>query len=180
MTRLVWAVVLAAALVGCNVKPSEEECEKAIDNIRQLTGQNGEVSSRQRAAVRSCQAQSHRETVECYASARTKAELFACGGELAEAVRKAEEKNQGAGSESGTGSGTGAGAGSGAGSGSGTGAGTGTGAGSETGAGSGSGTGAGSETGGGAGSGGGSGSGAGGGAGSGSGSGSGTGSGTGQ
>ena len=111
MRRLFSIAVLAAALAGCNTKPSEEACEKAIENIRTLTGQTGELGPRQRAAMRSCQAQSQRETVECYASARSKEELFSCGGELADAVRKAEEKSRadGAGAAAGTGTGTGTG-----------------------------------------------------------------------
>jgi hypothetical protein len=90
------APVLAAALftlAGCAAKPSEEACERAVVNIRKLTGEtHSELGADRRTAVRSCRAQSNRDTVECYAEARTKEELFGCGGELADAVREAEKK----------------------------------------------------------------------------------------
>ena len=115
------AVVLAACLtIGCSPKPTEEACDKAVANIRKVTGQtHTEVGGDERAAVRSCRAQSSRDTVECYAAAQTEQELFACGGELAESLRKAQEKTEPAGAR--TGSGSGAESGSGKTSGSGTG-----------------------------------------------------------
>lgn len=93
--NLLCAAVLAAALfpglTGCDTKPTEEACERAVINIRKLTGQTqSEVGADRRAAVRSCRAQSSRDTVECYAEARTKEELFGCGGEVAEALRKSQ------------------------------------------------------------------------------------------
>ena len=91
--NLLCAVGLAAALAGCTSKPTEEACDKAIANIRKLTGQaHSEVGADRRAAVRSCRAQSNRDTVECYVEAQTVEELFGCGGEMADAVRAAEKK----------------------------------------------------------------------------------------
>ena len=97
---LLGAVALVAALVaplvGCTPKPSEEACEKAVMNIRRLNGEvHTEADSEQRVAVRSCKAQSSRETAECYMRAQTKEELFSCGGEIAEAVRAAEKNGAG-------------------------------------------------------------------------------------
>lgn len=84
---------LFAALVGCTAKPSQEACEKAVQNIRRLTGDtHTEAGPEQRAAIRSCQAQSSRDTAECYMRAQTKEELFTCGGELADSVLAAERK----------------------------------------------------------------------------------------
>ena len=88
MTRLVliWVVLLAA---GCSTKPSQEACEKAVNNIRKLTGQsNTDVGADKRAAVRSCRAQSSKDKVECMVEARTVEELDKCGGKFAAEVKK--------------------------------------------------------------------------------------------
>lgn len=94
MTR-VGAVLIGVALLlgaGCSTRPSEEACEKAVNNIRKLTGQSHtEVGADKRAAIRSCRAQSSKDTVECMAEARTAEELFKCGGKLADEVRRAVE-----------------------------------------------------------------------------------------
>jgi hypothetical protein len=64
-----------------------------VRNIRMLTGQTqAEPGPEQRAAVRSCRAQSSRDTVQCYTAAQTRPDLEACGGELAVALREAAEK----------------------------------------------------------------------------------------
>ena len=96
MTRvgavLIGMTLLVGAAAGCSTKPSEEACEKAVNNIRKLTGQsNTDIGADKRAAIRSCRAQSSKETVECMAEARTPEELFACGGKMAETVKKAME-----------------------------------------------------------------------------------------
>jgi hypothetical protein len=84
---------LLASLIGCTPKPSQEACEKAVLNIRRLTGDtHTEAGPVHRAAVRSCQSQSTRDTAECYERAQTKEELFSCGGDIAEAVRATEAK----------------------------------------------------------------------------------------
>jgi hypothetical protein len=109
----VLAVALFTGLAGCDAKPTEEACERAVVNIRKLTGEtHSELGADRRTAVRSCRAQSSRDTVECYAEARTQEELFSCGGELADAVRQQERKaapapatGQGAGGGTGSGSG---------------------------------------------------------------------------
>jgi hypothetical protein len=96
MTRvgavLVGVTLLLGAAAGCSTKPSEEACEKAVSNIRKLTKQsNTEIGADKRAAIRSCRAQSSKDTVECMAEARTAEELFACGGKMAEQLKKAME-----------------------------------------------------------------------------------------
>lgn len=115
--HLLCAVGLAAALAACTAKPTEEQCEKAVANIHKVTGHSQpESGSARGAAVRSCRAQSSRDTVECYIAAQTVDDLFGCGGELADAVRAAQKKQEGSDSASPTGAGAGAGAsGSGAG-----------------------------------------------------------------
>ena len=93
MTTRFGAILMGLALcAACSTKPSEEACEKAVANIRKLTGQSHtDVGADKRAAVRSCRAQSSKETVECMAEARTAEELFACGGKMAEEVKKLSE-----------------------------------------------------------------------------------------
>ncbi|HKE14805.1 MAG TPA: hypothetical protein VKB80_08085 [Kofleriaceae bacterium] len=138
--NLVCALGFAAALAACNAKPTQEQCEQAVTNIRKVTGQSQtEGGSARGAAVRSCRAQSNRKTVECYIAAQSVDQLFQCGGELAGPVRAAEKKRLdsagpaggGAAGASGAGSGAGASAGAGAGAGAGekpaSGAGSGTG-----------------------------------------------------
>jgi len=95
-TRTLWwaAVAMTAALmVACTARPSQEACEKAVLNIRKITGQTrSEPDAVERAAVRSCRAQSSRDTVDCYVHAQTVDALYACGGEMAEELRKARAK----------------------------------------------------------------------------------------
>lgn len=92
MTRAVLFVLALFAGAGCSTRPSEEACEKAVTNIRKLTGQtHTEMGADKRAAIRSCRAQSSKDTVECMAEARTAEELFACGGKMAAEVKKLME-----------------------------------------------------------------------------------------
>ena len=101
MTRVGAVVVGIGLFIGagaCSTKPSEEACEKAVNNIRKLTGQSHtDVGADKRAAIRSCRAQSSKDTVECMAEARTSQELFACGGKMAEEVKKFVESQKKAG-----------------------------------------------------------------------------------
>ena len=92
MTRVVlWGLALVLG-AGCSTRPSEEACEKAVSNIRKLTGQtHTEMGADKRAAIRSCRAQSSKETVECMGEARTAEELFPCGGKMADEVKKLME-----------------------------------------------------------------------------------------
>ncbi len=95
MKRVVLAMLLLGGAAGCSTKPSEESCEKAVNNIRKLTGQSHtDIGADKRAAIRSCRAQSSKDTVECMAEARTSDELFACGGKMAEGVKKLLEEQK--------------------------------------------------------------------------------------
>jgi len=85
-------LLILGAAAGCSTKPSEEAWEKAVSDIRKLTKQsNTEIGADKRAAIRSCRAQSSKDTVECMAEARTAEELFGCGGKMAEQLKKAME-----------------------------------------------------------------------------------------
>jgi hypothetical protein len=111
LTRLVLIAVVLLAAAGCSTKPSEEACEKAVNNIRKLTGQsNTDVGADKRAAVRSCRAQSSKDKVECMVDARTVEELDKCGGKFAAEVKKMvdEQKKEagGAGAPPASGGGT--------------------------------------------------------------------------
>jgi len=95
MRRVVLALLLLGGAASCSTKPSEESCEKAVNNIRKLTGQSHtDIGADKRAAIRSCRAQSSKDTVECMADARTSDELFACGGKMAEGVKKLLEEQK--------------------------------------------------------------------------------------
>ncbi len=99
MTRvgavLIGMAMLLGASAGCSPKPSEEACEKAVNNIRKLTGQSQtDIGADKRAAIRSCRAQSSKDTVECMAEARTSEELFGCGGKMADEVKKLLESQK--------------------------------------------------------------------------------------
>ena len=90
-----FAAGLALAALGCGAKPSEDLCQRAVENIRKLTGgAHTDVGADPKAAVRSCRAQSDSDTVECMAEARTAQELYGCGGEMAEQLRAMDQKKQ--------------------------------------------------------------------------------------
>lgn len=87
------AALTAWGVIGCSPKPTEDQCEKAVANIRKLTGQaDTEVSSSERrGAVRSCQAQSNRKMVDCIIAADSEQALASCGGGMAEVIKKAKK-----------------------------------------------------------------------------------------
>jgi hypothetical protein len=70
------AFTALAALSACN-KPSEAECQKAIDNINKLHGKTVELKE-SAASVRSCRSSSHKETVACMIAATSIEQLTAC------------------------------------------------------------------------------------------------------
>ena len=83
MTRLphVLALALAVAVVaagGCN-KPSEENCRKALANMRSLLGTDSAMGNTDTAGdVRRCVGGSSRKAVDCAINAKTLDELRAC------------------------------------------------------------------------------------------------------
>jgi hypothetical protein len=77
-TLFVCAAVLAAA---CE-KPKEEDCQRAVDNIRKLYGTDNSTQGVQpRAAVRACRGSATRESVRCVAAAQSLEQLAACTGD---------------------------------------------------------------------------------------------------
>lgn len=75
MTRLLLVLALVAA---CN-KPSEENCRKALANMRSLLGTDSALSNTDSAGdVRRCVGGSTKKAVECAMNAKTLDELRAC------------------------------------------------------------------------------------------------------
>lgn len=75
MKRLATIVLLVSA-VACN-KPAEEDCKKAIENMRRLLGTDG-IATDLAPHIRRCKGGSSREAVECAIKATSRAELGAC------------------------------------------------------------------------------------------------------
>lgn len=76
-TRLLPLLFVFAAL-GCD-RPSEADCQKAVDNINNVLGL---ASGRNDTApeVRKCRAQWKKAAVECAMRAKTKEDVDACDG----------------------------------------------------------------------------------------------------
>jgi hypothetical protein len=70
-------LVLVVLAFGCN-KPSEENCKKAVENMRELLGTDNGVSSDTTAAVRSCKGGSTKASVDCAIAAKTVEDLEKC------------------------------------------------------------------------------------------------------
>lgn len=90
MKRLATIVLLVSAVMACN-KPSEEDCKKAIENMRRLLGTESFVTDLA-PHIRRCKGGSSKEAVACAIKATTRAELEACG------FAKFDEKSAGSGS----------------------------------------------------------------------------------
>jgi hypothetical protein len=71
-------VALGALLAAACNKPSEDSCKKAIENMRELLGNDTGVGTDTTSAVRACRAGSTRESVECAVSAKTVEDLEKC------------------------------------------------------------------------------------------------------
>jgi len=89
-TVLATVLVLALTATACN-KPSEEDCRKAIANMRRLleTDKTTEASDTE-SAVRSCRGNSNKKSVDCAIRAQSVDELKACG--LVESETTTEKK----------------------------------------------------------------------------------------
>lgn len=74
MKRLAFVLSLAAA--ACN-KPSEEDCTKAIENMRKLMGTTNPTDDLA-PYVRRCRSGSTQDSVKCATSAKSREELLAC------------------------------------------------------------------------------------------------------
>jgi outer membrane biosynthesis protein TonB len=96
MHRSIFAILFACAAVlatACE-KPKEEDCKRAVANIRNLYGTaNFSQGVPPQAAVRSCRGSASKESVRCIIAAKTMEELGACtgGGEFLD-VMKGEAK----------------------------------------------------------------------------------------
>jgi hypothetical protein len=72
-------LALIVFLVACN-KPSEGDCRKAVQRIRELQGTaNIEGASDIEAAVRSCRGNASKESVKCAMEASSLEALERCG-----------------------------------------------------------------------------------------------------
>lgn len=74
---LAFVVVFSSLVAGCN-KPAEEDCKKAIENMRKLMGTDAYVTDIQ-PSIRRCRGGSSKDSVACAAAAKSRAELEACG-----------------------------------------------------------------------------------------------------
>jgi hypothetical protein len=74
-----FAVVLVlVVLAGACDKPSEENCRKALANVRTLLGTNNPTLDTE-GDVRACKGGSSKKTVECAMNATSREQLKACG-----------------------------------------------------------------------------------------------------
>jgi hypothetical protein len=77
-TLFAFALGFAAATAACN-KPSEEDCRKALTNMRELIGSEGAIANADvEGDVRRCKGGSTRKAVKCAMEAKTLADLRAC------------------------------------------------------------------------------------------------------
>jgi hypothetical protein len=78
MKRFAIVVVLSSLFaVACN-KPAEEDCKKAIENMRKLMGTDTNPTDIM-PSVRRCRGGSSKDAVACASNAKSLAELEACG-----------------------------------------------------------------------------------------------------
>jgi hypothetical protein len=92
MHRSIFAILFACAAVfstACE-KPKEEDCKRAVANIRNLYGTaNFSQGVPPQAAVRSCRGSASKESVSCIIAAKTMEDLGACtgGGEFLDVMK---------------------------------------------------------------------------------------------
>lgn len=78
---ITFAFLAALVAAGCEAKPTEEACERAIENLREISGlARADVGADPKAAIRSCQANSSRATVDCMIAAKTMEDIVECEG----------------------------------------------------------------------------------------------------
>ncbi|HTJ46939.1 MAG TPA: hypothetical protein VL463_32770 [Kofleriaceae bacterium] len=78
LSAIVLGLVMATSVVACN-KPKEEDCRRALDNIRRLSGTDklaGGVDLE--SWVRRCRGNSKQQTVACAIAAQTLDQLKQC------------------------------------------------------------------------------------------------------
>ena len=81
MRKVLWPslLVLLLAVLGCEGRPSEDECKKAIANMQRIY--KYDAASREAetmAFVRKCRARSSKANVTCLINANTDTEIEAC------------------------------------------------------------------------------------------------------
>jgi hypothetical protein len=84
MHHSIFAILLACAAVFATAceKPKEDDCKRAVDNIRKLYGTDSFAQGvPPQAAVRSCRGSATTESVRCIATAKSLEELNACTGD---------------------------------------------------------------------------------------------------
>jgi hypothetical protein len=91
MHRSIFAILFACAAVlstACE-KPKDEDCKRAVANIRNLYGTTNFAQGLPvQSAVRSCRGSASKESVRCVIAAKSLDDLGACGGgEFLEAIR---------------------------------------------------------------------------------------------
>jgi len=88
-------VIFALLFAGACNKPSEGDCRKALERIRELTGTaNIQGGADVEAAVRSCRGNSSKEQVKCAMEASSLEQLERCGivgKEELEAIKAEQE-----------------------------------------------------------------------------------------
>jgi hypothetical protein len=92
------ALLTIPLAVGCD-KPTEEQCRKAVVNIRKLTGTSqSDFGADPQAAIRSCRGNASKQSVICMMEAKTVAELKNCegdkGAKFFEEEEEAEQKRR--------------------------------------------------------------------------------------
>lgn len=99
MKKLLFLLIVATA--ACN-KPSEDDCRKAVERIRELTGTNKltDAPDDVEGAVRSCRGSATKESVKCAMEAGSLEQLERCG------IMKKEDIEQLEGTTPASGSGT--------------------------------------------------------------------------
>jgi hypothetical protein len=92
LTSLLALLLLAPA---CD-RPSQGDCEKAVDHIRNLYGTaEDEAGVSRAAAIRSCRGNADKDSVDCVLGARTKEELSRCEGALTDELFPDEGEGEG-------------------------------------------------------------------------------------
>lgn len=73
--------LLFVGLTGCKAKPSEKDCQTAINNVRRITGQDSsDMGADPIAVIRSCRGNSSQKSVDCMIAAKSEEDLNACEG----------------------------------------------------------------------------------------------------
>lgn len=94
LAALLVAITLAG--FGCGQsKPSEAQCRKAVEKIRKLTGlSRSDIGADPDAMVRSCRANSTKESVKCVIAAKNLDDLEKCEGAVGKKFTEEQKKRE--------------------------------------------------------------------------------------